>query len=86
MQKLVYTCDGGIKIKREYRSVVNDANKYLKAQNLLADLRKKYLAKKITSKQFKEIRDMAISGDIEGAFKTMIVAVDVNEEGGVRHG
>ena len=61
------------------RAIKDDAERYLRAHSILMDLRSKYLRKLISYEQYKELREKALSGDINGATKG-IENIMANEE------
>ena len=58
-----------IRKQTEMYTLSSDASRYLRAQNVLINVRKAYLCKSITAQQYKTIRGQAISGDVDGAAK-----------------
>ena len=52
-----------------------DANKYLKAKDVLAEMRKAYLNKEITYQEYADFHRMAVDGDVDGAKKALAIAL-----------
>ena len=63
------------------RAIQDDAERYLKAHNILSDMRKKYLKKRISYDQYKKLREKAISGNIVGATKGLEDILGKKERG-----
>ena len=50
-------------------NVAEDAGRYLRAHRLLTEIRKKYLAGRITFQEYRTVRGQAVAGDVDGAMK-----------------
>ncbi len=46
-----------------------DANRYLRAKDVLKMLRREYFDMRITAEEYKNLRKRALSGDVDGAYK-----------------
>lgn len=62
---VILTRSEAIKKQNDLLTVNEDAVRYIKAQNILTDLRKHYLSKRISSDVYKAAREMALAGKLE---------------------
>ena len=62
---VILTRSEAIKKQNDLLTVNEDAIRYIKAQNVLTDLHKHYLSKRISSDVYKEAREKALSGNLE---------------------
>lgn len=68
---VILTRSEAIKRQNDLLTVNEDAIRYIKAQNVLTDLRKHYLSKRISPDVYKNAREMALSGNLDESRKIL---------------
>ena len=72
---------------RTAQAVREDAGRYLRARQILHELRGRHMYGEITFQQYRTLRGQAISGDVSGAVKGLAKVLRENEAermGGLR--
>ena len=70
--------------RRRDLTVPEDAARYLKAHRFLTELRNKYLRGSITAEQYKDFRRQAVTGQLDVVTKGLGIALQQNEDRGMR--
>ncbi len=68
---VILTRSEAIKRQNDLLTVNEDAIRYIKAQNVLSDLRKHYLSKRISPDVYKAAREKALDGRLDESRKIL---------------